>query len=259
MKTFMNIFGLAFVVLLISRLVSAEPFTVYDDIGWFRIHPEDRPTWIQSVRPLTEGALLTSDKQIDPVRIRNSAKLAATTSQITMLDIEAWAINPEGVAKYAEVIDIFRDEESGVRIGYYGIPPRDWWRALSSDPLKRQAWYDECKLALVVTNKADFVAPSLYTFYSSVDSNDIGGDWRKRWVAFAKANLLRASYCRKPVYAYLCPRYQLSGEEIERDFWRLQLETCRAQKASAVIIWTPYDMNPIGSEWWLETLNFFDR
>src|SRR5205085_1032044 len=74
----------------------------------------------------------------------------------------------------------------------------------------------------------DAVFPSLYTFYRREDSDG--------WVTYAKANLEQARRYQKPIYAFLCPRYQNTFQDIEADFWRLQLQTCR-ELADGCVIW----------------------
>ena len=97
----------------------------------------------------------------------------------------------------------------------------------------------------------DIVLPSLYTFY-----NDPQG-----WDVFAAALLQSARRYNKPVYAFLWPEFHVSnqflrGKNLPGNFWRHELEFCRA-RADGIVIWggwqEQWDEN---AEWWLETKSF---
>jgi hypothetical protein len=62
----------------------------------------------------------------------------------------------------------------------------------------------------------------------------------------------------RPVYPFLWPQYHKSWKPIDRDFWRLQLETV-FDNADGMVIWTPAKgkprWNPV-APWWEETVDF---
>jgi hypothetical protein len=227
------------------------------------IQPGASEFW-RLVGPRAEPDLTQPDEQ----RTRAFARTAARQRTLLYLDIEHWpteagmeGATPQDVAatvgKLVRIADWIHDEQPGVRLGFYGVPPlRDYWRCIKPEASpERQAWRRGNEALSEVARHVDVLYPSLYTFY----------DDRPGWEKYATGNLAEARRYGKLVYAFLMPYYHestkapYSKQPIEGPFWRLQLETCY-RHADGIVIWGGYQMLwDQNAEWWQETLKFLER
>lgn len=184
--------------------------------------------------------------------------LAPTLNGLVCLDIEHWPwykaseeVRAETISKLIQVIDIIKSVNPNVDLGFYSImPQRNYWVPIKGYPEQVAAWEADNRALQPVADRVDAVFPSLYTFY------DAPLDWEK----YAAGNLAEARKYGKPVYPLIWPQFHdsmpLKGQHIGGDFWRLQLEVCRAQ-ADGIVLWggyrTPWDD---GHPWWSETAKF---
>lgn len=160
-----------------------------------------------------------------------------------ILDIEGdrwphsltWGADPavaeRSIRWYAQTARLAHEALPKERTGFYGVAPiTNYDAATTKETAKRQRWYDDCARLKSIGYEVDAVYPSLYTTYE--DS--------KGWQTFARRTIARARAFKRPVYAFLWYRYHNSSHPdtpfIERDYWRLQLETC-AKYADGVVIW----------------------
>lgn len=234
-----------------------------DEIWGYRKTSQNLPTRLQVIDAVRDAAsrLLYEEKR---TRVLEGAEIRTPI----VLDIEHWdvkgdgAIVDENIAKYIQILEWGRDVGKGVRMGYYGIPPiRDYWRAIKpTNHTDNIRWKFENNRLMPLAEKVDALFPSLYTFYADRDG----------WVNYAIANLAEARRLSggKPVYVFLWPQYHesnrvLAGRYIEREYWRLQLETVR-KYADGLVIWGGWGeggrkMWDDSADWWMETKAFIGR
>jgi hypothetical protein len=241
----------------------AKDFPVYDALLYLG-KPDLAKQGLRPIAMVYDGALWKSGESRERL---NSAKISAVAKSLdptllTCVDIEDWptAGKPElvqsTIAKYVAVISLIRRERSGLRIGYYGILPRnDYHRAIKRRGQREyDEWLLENSMLKEIARAVDVIFPSLYTFYPDP----------KGWETYAIENLKEARKYGKPVYAFLWPEYHDSnliyrGQYIPADFWRLELETCY-KYADGIVIWggwqEKWDDN---AEWWTETRKFMQK
>jgi hypothetical protein len=193
------------------------------------------------------------DRQGLPTRI----ELLAPTA-LTALDIEHWLV-PERIQSYLDTLALWRHHHPQIRTGYYSVAPkRDYWRAIKgpADPKYKQ-WQQENDALSALAVAVDVLFPSLYTFYDDPES----------WVKYAQANIAEARRYETQVYGFLWPQYHnsnphLAYQYIDRDFWRLQLETVTGL-CDGVVIWggwlsdTRLAWND-NAVWWQVTKDFLN-
>jgi len=183
----------------------------------------------------------------------------------TVIDIEKWNVYTKdknaraaSIEKLTFVATELRKARPDLKFGFYGmLPERTYWPIV--DPKKAnelREWESfNRQAAKDIAPLCDAAFPSLYTFYKD----------EKGWVKYATAMLQEARKFKKPVYAFLCPQYEVAnpkpeGDYIEPKYWRLQLETCR-KHADGIVIWdygtsATWDEN---APWWKETVSFLDK
>jgi hypothetical protein len=235
---------------------------------------------VKEVPIICESCILPSR---DNDRLFDTSKLDAMMAKIqkgpipTVIDIERWPIYPaekadraESVHKLLAVLQALRRARPDMLFGFYGVAPvRVYWPLVASpDPrpaavrpaavqkqrAEKREWElsnQQAKTDLVP--QVDAIYPSLYTFYQD----------ETRWEEYATVTLQAARQFNKPVYCFLMPRYQRSGQpyagqSIEPRFWRLQLDTCY-RYADGIVLYdevakgTPWDPD---APWWRETVSF---
>ena len=196
---------------------------------------------------------------VDEAQVRATLQVLQGYTGVVYLDYEQWAISQipapqiaDNIKKLVRVAQIAHQAIPSARIGYYGLLPCfDYWSLVKNDQKQIKLWQD-CNVRLdPISDQVDVIFPSLYTFY-----NDPQG-----WDIFAAAQLQAARRYNKPVYAFLWPEFHVSnrllkGKNVPGNFWRHQLEFCRA-RADGVVIWggwqEQWDEN---AEWWIETKGF---
>jgi len=235
------------------------PFVVFDGLLYVG-KPDLRPLGMAPIRGINPpvGTVHPADT-VDDVKVRATLEVLKGYSGAVYLDYEIWptfhasADEVSGdIEKLKQVVRIAHAEGPRARIGFYDvIPCWDYWGLVKNDQTKIDAWKD-CNVRIgELAKEVDIVMPSLYTFY-----NDPQG-----WDIFAAAMLQAARQYGKPVYAFLWPEFHVSnrflkGRNIPANFWRHELEFCRA-RADGIVIWGGYQKPWDGqAAWWLETTAF---
>ena len=202
------------------------------------------------------------DDEPNEARLRLLAEGAWKLGRLVCLDIEHWPVDgvsaaqkQQSLAKLMRVVDVIHEHKPGLRMGYYGLIPRqDYWASVGDDARKLAAWRALNKSMQPLANRVDVVFPSVYTFY-----DDPNG-----WVRFAEASVAQARQYGKQVYVFLCPWYhnsnkRLRGQPIGADFWKLELETAH-RLADGVVIWSaPTTHWSDDAPWWVQTRAFMDQ
>ena len=190
-------------------------------------------------------------------------KARAKRLDVLVIDIETWPFTStqtsaqitENIAKYKKVVNLFRRELPGVKLGLYGAVPQRNWLAACGDPKKiasRTASWHQRNMALQpLADAVDIIVPSLYTFYEDPKSVAC-------WPAYAKANIDEAKFFGKPVWPFLWMKDHKAEAFLGSAFWRTQLETVY-QHADGLVIWSmasSRDKWSYTAPWWLETVAF---
>jgi len=202
-----------------------------------------------------------SDRDVDEVGVRQATRFLRTISDTYYFDIEHWILLDSSeeqmsrdVAKFLQVAQIARSAVPDGKFGFYDVAPkRTYWAILlqKDHPELLTQWRHMNELSAPIAAKADYVFPSLYTFY----------DDPKGWETAAIGVLAAARRLGKPVYPFLTFEFhnsnkELAGKQIPREFWRRELEICRTY-ADGVVLWggsgERWDER---AEWWLETQDF---
>lgn len=251
-----------------SAVPPAANFTVYDSL----LYPQKPSAGLKPI--IVSGNSFWKDKdRTVPYEsaCRQAAREAAEKVSKFVIDIEHWPINyqktskaevQETMQKVIQIIAWMKSEAPKLGIGVYAFPPiRDYWTPVRQLPGSMSSWREQNEFLRPVAEKADFLAPSLYTFY-----DDIPG-----WIKYANASIVEAQRFGKPVYPFLWTRYHVSNKKLKfsfipGDFWRTQLQTIRASGAQGVVLWDWYaDSHPAtgvldtSQDWWKETVSFLKR
>lgn len=245
---------------------SAKSFKLYDDIG-----DHNKPnleefgfTLLKSVstpRLWSKGATDISKPDLEAVKIF-AEKIPSETSVVN-LDIEHWSLYNQPttdlqIEYLASIADTVREVRPRLDIGYFGILPVINYNAPTSQKIERLSiWKTENTRLHSLANHVDTIYPVLYTFF------DDQVDWKN----YAIANINEARKYGKPVIAFLWPQYHESNKElahnhIDKEFWKMQLETVY-EHADGVVIWKPWidgkkDWNP-DAGWWQATVEFINK
>jgi hypothetical protein len=183
-------------------------------------------------------------------------------NNITMLNIEHWPTKgtdeevQKSVDSYITVHDWFKREQPGMKIGYFNTVPRKFhWKKY---PQKNwiQTAKERVEQLRPLADKVDVFFPQGYTYNED----------KKGWLINTKYMLKHVNEYggNKPVYLVLWPQYyervnsKLRGRYMDREFWRLQLETAR-RYADGIVIWLPKSAEwseASSAPWWNETQMF---
>jgi hypothetical protein len=199
-----------------------------------------------------------SRDNVDPRGVVSITTWLGTLGHTYYLDVEHWplyGVPPDvlqaNVQKLIHVAKIARDTTPKHPFGFYGLlPQRTYWPFVTKNQSEIDAWHEANRLSEPLAKHVDFVLPSLYTSYQD----------REGWKLAAREIMLEARRYKKPVYPFLWFEYHntsnFAGKEIERDYWRMQLDFVR-QYADGVVIWggykEPWDEK---AAWWQETQDF---
>jgi hypothetical protein len=197
-----------------------------------------------------------ADPDLSFIRSEAIPRVRRKATDLVVIDVEHWDLNgisadavQRNVDRYVAILEAFRTQLPTLRHGLYGmVPVRNYWTPVRGKSGDLAAWRSENKLLTPIANASDVIFPSLYTFYEDRDG----------WLEYAKANIVEARQYQRPVYPFLWPQYHKSWQPIDRDFWRLQLETV-FNNADGMVIWTPAKGRPRWNPeapWWQETVQF---
>ncbi|NDJ18722.1 hypothetical protein [Myxacorys almedinensis] len=244
----------------------AASFTIFDGL----IYDQKPNAGLKPIRVDDRGFWKNKDDRSQPDReaCQQNARAAAGQFSHFVIDIEHWKVNinqdpkaevQQSIDKLLQVIEWMREAAPSLKLGVYSIPPiRDYWTPVRNLPGGRSGWRTANQFLKPIADASDFLAPSLYTFYT-----DIPG-----WVTYASANIEEAQQFGKPVYPFLWCRYHISNRErrnqfIAGDYWRTQLETVRDRGANGLVLWdwAGHDeprTNVLDTQqaWWQETVKF---
>lgn len=243
----------------------ASSFTIFDaliygqkpNVGLIPIRVDDRGFWKNNDRS-------TPDREA----CQNTARAAVGKFSHFVIDIEHWKVGrwsaPDeeitaNIKKLVQVIEWMREAAPSLKYSVYSIPPmRDYWTPVRNHPASMAGWRQVNQFLKPIADAADFITPSLYTFYEDVPG----------WVKYASANIEEAQQFGKPVYPFLWCRYHASNRQrknqfIEGDYWRTQLKTVRDRGVNGVILWDWFGhdnprTNVLDTQqaWWQETVKF---
>lgn len=248
---------------------TAKSFVVFD-ATLYKNKPDLSAYKIRSLNILYVSQFYKNSDSMEhlPTRtkVKELANKAAIKGNFVLIDIEHWPVKGgeanvlESVRKYGELLKWFHEDQPGLRLGLYALPPvQDYWRALEGPTGKGyQAWQAENNRLIPLAQSADAVFPSLYTFYPD----------RQGWEKYAIEQIREAHRFGKPVYVFLWPQYHesnrlLGGMFLAKDYWKLQLETA-FKYADGIVIWGGWsDAGPAkwneAAPWWLVTKEFMTR
>ncbi|MBQ0958348.1 hypothetical protein KAK06_05205 [Ideonella sp. 4Y11] len=248
----------------------ATPFVLAESFI-FQGKPELSRYGIQTFKILDRGMLKDgpNGQTADPERIQGLAQGLPKGDEPVVLDIESFnftvddATAQRGVDALSGVLKAFRSAAPGRSFGFYGaIPVRDYWRAMKGIGSGPYAdWQAQNNRLRELARQVDIIFPSVYTFYED----------RAGWVRYATAQICEARRVSdKPVYIFIWNEYHDSNKTrqytfLERDYWRLELETA-FRLADGVVMWGGYDMGArkprVWDEqaaWWEETKFFAQK
>jgi hypothetical protein len=199
-----------------------------------------------------------SEPDISYIQSRAIPRVRKKAADLVVIDVEHWDLAgtssdriDRNIRRYVTLLETFRANLPGIRHGLYSmIPVRNYWTPVKGKPAAMSDWRAENERLKPIAEASDIIFPSLYTFY----------DDRDGWLTYAKANMEEAKRYGRPIYPFLWPQYHESWKPIDRDFWRLQLETV-FDNADGMVIWTPAKGRPRWNPeapWWQETVDFLN-
>jgi hypothetical protein len=258
---------LAAAMLIPAAALAGEPFKVFDALS-YKNKPETlQALGLEHIYVAYSGQLFPDKKDTPEAPPEDflkaaAAKFPATTAPV-VIDIENWptliddkAKRTTDIANLTFVVRALRSARPDLKFGYYAvIPEREYWAAV--DPVKHdgRAWkLNNERLRKELAGDVDAIFPSLYTFYPD----------KKGWVRYAEENLKEAKQYHKPVYAFLWPEYHdsnkdLKGTNLDADYWKLELETCR-RHADGIVIWGGFQKEwDENAPWWKATVEFMKK
>lgn len=197
-------------------------------------------------------------------KIQSVARSIDEKYKNVVIDIEHWdlfdgsEINKVNEKRLIDVIEWMREVREGVNYGHYAlIPVREYHRSLkANDSSEKIAWIKENDKLNNLVDSVDTIYPSLYTVR----------DKPELWKKMAVENLKQARRISngKPVHAFLWPQYhegnkEKRGQYLDKQYWRMQLETVYAN-ADGIVIWGGWDNGPAkwdsDAGWWIATKEF---
>ncbi|MGG6269226.1 hypothetical protein ACQ4M3_40100 [Leptolyngbya sp. AN03gr2] len=243
----------------------ASAFTIFDAL----IYPEKPNIGLTPIQVDGRGFWKNGDRSTpDREACQNTARAAVGKFSHFVIDIEHWKVGrwsaPDAeitanIKKLVQVIEWMREAAPSLKYSLYSIPPmRDYWTPVRNHPAGMAGWRKVNQFLKPIADAADFITPSLYTFYEEIPG----------WVKYANANIEEAQQFGKPVYPFLWCRYHTSNRQrknqfIEGDYWRTQLQTVRDRGANGVVLWDWFGHdNPrthvldAQQAWWQETVKF---
>lgn len=269
-STYPRLFSALVCLLVAAQLHAAEPakaadeFLLFNELR-FAKQPDISPWGFQPLKVIYSSALWKGNKtsdQPDLTHLDQFLPNKLAPEEYYCIDIEHWPLDSRAtdaatvnasLGKYIAVLNKFRQYHPNAKLGYYSmLPIRDYWTPVSGKKLG--AWQLANSKLSTLANSVDVIYPSLYAFYKDPE----------QWTKYAIGNIREARKYGKPVIAYLWPQYHNSSrfrslDLIDKDFWRLQLETVY-EHADGVVLWSPtgkmqldWDEN---AGWWQATKEF---
>jgi len=246
---------------------SGHQFLVFDGT-MFTEKPDLAQYGIRPISVMYEGSMWASPQPSDKTSlpdqklINTLAQKALQTTGIAVIYIWRWPLTGDpalvagSVSKYQTVLQWFKTDQPGLKVGYYGVAPtQNYWAAIQETTSSRYtAWQKTNDTVTPSIQYGDILFPSAYTFYEDRDG----------WVKYAVAQIREARRLAKgkPVYVFLWPEYHVSNKLLGNtflpgDYWRTELETARKYADGAVIWCCPNKQVWNNSaSWWLETQKF---
>jgi hypothetical protein len=234
------------------------PFLVFDGL-LYDGRPNSAALGMTPIRGLNPQGNVVGEKPVDEAHVRAMMQPFHDYKGVIYLDYEDWPLlrvaEPkvaENMQKLTRVMQIAHEAAPAAIIGYYDvIPCRDYWSLIKNNQqIIRQLQACDAR-GDELSQHVDVVMPSLYTFY-----NDPQG-----WDIYAGELLNAARRYHKPVYAFLWPEFHvgnpiLKGHNLPANFWRHELEFCKA-RADGIVIWGGWQEHwDEQAPWWLETKSF---
>lgn len=194
---------------------------------------------------------------------------SSSHSELAVIDIEHWPWVEhqgnvvQGMGKFLTVLEWFKKYAPSVAFGYYGVPPVPDYDSGHADEsaARYQGWKKQNDRIIQLAAASQALFPSLYAFSPN----------KEQWVKSAIAHIREARRyeTHAPVYVFLWPQYHeitrgRALEFLDRQFWRMQLETAM-QHADGIVIWGGWDIKKNtrmkwdgNAPWWLETVSFLE-
>jgi hypothetical protein len=239
---------------------AAATFLVFESLAYIG-KPDLTPLGVLPARGTGE---LWRDGQprsvVDKLGVQRAMACCADFKGVFYLDVEHWRLYgqpdeviDQNVGKFIQLADRVRAAAPNLKFGYYGVLPEIvYWPIVSPAAHEElNAWRRSNRRTREIARHVDVIFPSLYTFYSDPPG----------WERYARETLKEARTYGKPVYAFLWPEFhdsneRLRGQNLPRDFWRMELEFCR-RNADGVVIWGGWQRRwDENAEWWQETKLF---
>ncbi len=203
-------------------------------------------------------------------RVRGLLRLLPKKAHV-IIDLEWYSIRPEntdqeinsGIKKLLTILNWIKEERTDVKVGYYGIIPRNDWQiaypAHGPGSAYYQSWADHNNKLESLAAAADFLAPSIYTYHTRNVQNPPFPNLWENYIRLTIKESRRLSG-GKPVYPFMWPQYHesnkegLAGTYLSGDDWKYQLEIVR-ETADGLVLWGGTSEFNHG-QWWLEMKRF---
>jgi hypothetical protein len=246
----------------------AKPFVARDATRYGENHDLSK-YGLKHIEVVYEGSLWPAGASRVQPDLRHISKvyipkIRRKKLDVLIIDIEQWLFKPgltaaqvsENIVKYKKVIDVFRRDLPGVKLGLYYVMPERNWLAPCGDPKKRASrsasWQQRTLQLQPLADAVDIMFPSLYTFYETKPAAVAC------WPNYAKANIEMAKQFGKPVWAFLWMKNRTGDTFLPASLWKTQLETVY-QYADGVVLWSKAssrDRWNWTAPWWVETAKF---
>lgn len=186
------------------------------------------------------------------------------------------------IAYVGHLMDVVHSVNPYAKVGVYAVPlceywiPNlyeaalhhldvDYWRSnLDKFSINYQNWLAANAYLAPLAQKADYVFPSLYTFYDYYDGD--ASPSLDNWQMYANLNIAEARRYGKPVYPFVWPQFHPGGPHkdysyIPTDYWAREISYVRYY-ADGMVLWGWGGfLNESWNEnfpWWQATLQFLN-
>ena len=200
--------------------------------------------------PVLAGAWVWQGAPLSGLPPRAKCEDVARRNRIVIIDSESWDLADSG-QYYTTMVAWMRGANPTCVIGAYGVPKRDYWRAIMDFKAPEYAmWQAENNLLAPAALALDWLCPSLYTFYDVSTPVGLGA-----WARYAVANVTEARRIgAKKVAAFLWPEYHgsnkaLGGQYIPAAAFAAQLKLAKAL-CDHVVVWGGQGKPFAPTGWW---------